>query len=155
VPLRGTYTFFTTFPADPASLRTWIYRHLDGQNPPDTQAWIDIGDILRYSVLVPPEQGAALFRVLATIPGATVVPDAVNAVGRSGVAVSRSGAELIFDPRTYQLIGERTVLTRPEAGVGPAGTVTNSSAVLQVRVVSSLPDVPPSQVDKSDGDASC
>jgi len=153
-PSRGTYAFLTSLSADPALLRTWIYRHLDGQNPPDQQAWIDIGDMLRYT-LAPPTVAAALFRVAATIPGAMVVPHAANAIGRSGVAVSRSGAELIFDPRTYQLIGERAVLTRPVAGEGPAGTVTESTARLQVTVVSGLPDVPPSQVGKPEGGPTC
>jgi hypothetical protein len=151
-PARGTYAFLATLPTDPALLRTWIYGHLDGQNPPDKQAWNDIRDMLL--TLAPPRVAAALYRVLATIPGVTVVPDAANAVGRIGIAVSRAGAELIFDPRTYQFIGERAVLTKPEAGVGPAGTVIQSSAMLQWKVVDSLPDVPPSQLG-SGGSPNC
>ncbi len=151
---RGTYAFLATLPADPGRLRTWIYRHPDGGNRSDAQAWADIGDILR-EMLVPPKLAAALFRVAATIPGATVVPHAANAVGRAGVGVSRAGAELIFDPKTYQLIGEGAVLTKPVPGEGPAGTVVASTAQLREAVANRLPDVPPSRVEKSGGGASC
>jgi hypothetical protein len=84
-----------------------------------------------------------------------VVPHAVNAVGRAGVAVSRSGTELIFDPKTYQLLGEGAVLTKAVRGEGPAGTVVGATAELQVKVVDHLPKVPPSQVFKSSGGAKC
>jgi len=147
-PAQGTYAFLATLPTDPDRLRAWIYGHANGENPADAQAWTDIGDMLR-EMLVPPKLAGALFRVAATIPGATVVPHATNAVGRVGVAVSRSGAELIFDPKTYQLIGEGAVLTKAVPGQGPAGTVTSSTAQVQEKVVDRLPDVPPSQVDKN------
>jgi hypothetical protein len=153
-PAQGTYAFLASLPTDPARLRAWIYRHPDGQNQADAQAWNDIGDMLR-EMLVPPKLAAALFRVAATIPGATVVPQAKNAVGRAGVAVSRSGAELIFDPKTYQLIGEGAVLTEAISGQGPAGTVIASTAQLREAVVDRLPDVPPSEVDKSAGGPNC
>jgi hypothetical protein len=153
-PRRGTYAFLTTLPTDPGRLRSWIYQHSEAGLQPDMEAWSDIGDMLR-EMLVPPKLAAALFRVAATIPSATVLPDAVNAVGQSGVAVSRSGTELIFNPRTYQLIGEGAVLTKAVAGEGPAGTVIASTAQQQARVVSSLPDIPKSQLDHSQGGVSC
>ena len=153
-PSRGTYTFLASLPTDPAQLRGWIYRHPDGQNPPDAQAWADIGDMLR-EMLVPSKLAAALFRVTATVPGATVVPHAANAIGQAGVAVSRSGSELIFDPRTYQLIGERSVLTHPVAGMGPAGTVVASTAQLREAVVSSLPSIPQAQVEGAGPGPAC
>jgi hypothetical protein len=153
-PARGTYAFLASLPTDPARLRAWIYQHPDGQNQADAQAWTDIGDMLR-EMLVPPKLAAALYRVAATIPGATVVPRAKNAVGRTGVAVSRSGAALIFDPKTYQLIGEGAVLTKAVRGQGPAGTVVASTAQLKESVVSHLPDVPPSAVEKDAGGPTC
>jgi hypothetical protein len=153
-PARGTYAFLASLPTGPGRLRTWIYQHLNGGNRSDAQAWNDIGDMLR-EMLVPPKLAAALYRVAATIPGATVVPHATNAVGRAGVAVSRSGAALIFDPKTYQLIGEGAVLTKPVKGEGPAGTMVASTAQLRESVADRLPDVPPSLVDKSGGGANC
>lgn len=153
-PARGTYAFLASLPTDPGSLRAWLYQHRDGQNQADSQAWTDIGDMLR-EMLVPPKLAAALFRVAGTIPGATVVPHATNAVGRSGVAVSRSGMELIFDPRTYQLIGEGGVTTEATPGVGPAGTVIASTAQLKEAVVGHLPKIPPSQLDMSGGGVTC
>jgi hypothetical protein len=153
-PARDTYEFLAALPTDPVRLRAWLYQHPDGSLRPDIQAWTGIGDMLR-EMLVPPKLAAALYRVAATIPGATVVPHATNAVGRVGVAVSRSGAELIFDPKTYELIGEGAVLTKPVPGQGPAGTVVASTAQLRESVVDRLPDVPPSRVDKSGGGASC
>lgn len=153
-PAHGTYAFLASLPTSPGSLRAWLYQHPDGQNQADAQAWTDIGDMLR-EMLVPPKLAAALFRVAGTIPGATVIPHATNAVGRAGVAVSRSGMELIFDPQTYQLIGEGGVLTKATPGVGPAGTVIASTAQLKETVVDHLPKVPPSRVDKSGGGVTC
>jgi hypothetical protein len=153
-PARATYAFLASLPTDPGRLRAWLYQHPDGQNEADAQAWTDIGDMLR-EMLVPPKLAAALFRVAATIPGARLVPHAANAIGRTGVAVSRSGLELIFDPRTYQLIGEGGVLTKAVAGEGPAGTVIASTAQLKEKVADRLPDIPPSQVDKSGGGVTC
>ncbi|HET9975755.1 MAG TPA: CU044_5270 family protein [Streptosporangiaceae bacterium] len=153
-PAHGTYAFLASLPTSPGSLRAWLYQHPDGRNQADAQAWTDIGDMLR-EMLVPPKLAAALFRVAGTIPGATVVPHVTNAVGRAGVAVSRSGMELIFDPKTYQLIGEGGVLTKATPGVGPAGTVIASTAQLKEAVVDHLPKVPPSRVDKSGGGVTC
>lgn len=153
-PARGTYAFLASLPTDPGRLRTWIYQHPDGQNQAAAQAWTDIGDMLR-EMLVPPKLAAALYRVAATIPGATVVPRAKNAVGRTGVAVSRAGQALIFDPKTYQLIGEGAVLTKNTPGQGPAGTVVASTAQLKEAVVSHLPDVPTSEVEPDTGGPAC
>jgi hypothetical protein len=148
-PGLGSYQYLTTLPTDAGALRAWLYKHPDGAQRPDDQAWTDIGDLLR-EMLVPPKLAAALFRVAATIPGATVVPHVTDAAGRPGIAVSRVGsrsdsaAELIFDPHTFQLLGERSVLAKQVSGIGPAGTVTESTAQLRTEVVSKLP---PSQCD--------
>ena len=75
-------------------------------------------------MLVPPRLAAALFKVAATIPGATVKPHVTDAAGRAGIAVARVGQEypedneLIFDPRTYRLLGQRSTLAAPEKGLG-------------------------------------
>jgi hypothetical protein len=101
-PQRSTYMFLTTLPTDPRLLRAWIYQHPDDGGPKsDEQAWTDIGDMLR-EMLVPPKLAAALFKVAATIPGAAVVPDAANAVGLRGVAVSLSGARSLRRPPSYR-----------------------------------------------------
>ena len=142
--LRGTSEFLTTLPTDPAQLRSWIYQHPDGGQPVNDQAWTDIGDMLR-EMLVPPKLAAALFRVAATIPGARVIPHVTNVLGRPGIAVARfdsgsqANAALIFDPHTYQLLGEGQVLAAPVRGEGPAGTVIAATAQLSVTVVDHLP----------------
>jgi hypothetical protein len=143
-PPRGTYAFLTTMPTDPGRLRAWIYRHPDGQQPANQQAWTDIGDMLR-EMLVPPKLAAALFRVAATIPGARVIPHVTDAVGRPGIAVARydpsskANAALIFNPLTYQLNGEGEVLASAVKGEGPAGTVVGATAQLSATVVDNLP----------------
>ena len=50
--------------------------------------------------------------------------------------------------------GPTTALDRVSFTV-PAGTVVGASAILQVKVVDRLPDVPPSRVFKSGGGAKC
>ncbi len=149
-PARFTYQFLTTLPTSPAQLRAWIYTHKDGGQSADNQAWTDISDLLE-TTLTPPRLTAALFRVAATIPGATVVPHATDAAGRAGIAVARliqgstEDDEFIFSARTYHLLGGRTTLTIPEKGVGPAGTVIGGWALLTKTVVSHLPRHPQGQ----------
>lgn len=69
-----------------------------------------------------------------------MVPDAVNAVGRHGVAVAFSyggvRSEWIFSRRTWQLIGERDTLVR-------TGSVTGVSAILARAFVSQPGQIPP------------
>jgi hypothetical protein len=145
-PPLGSYEFLTTLPTDPARLRAWIYDHKAGGQGADDQAWTDIGDLLKET-LVPPKLAAALFKVAATIPGASVVPHATDAAGRPGIAVARvtqglDDTELIFDRHTYRLLGVRSILAAPLKGAGPAGTVIESTARLKVAVVSHLPRYP-------------
>ena len=114
-----------------------------------------VGSTLTTVLVFVPLVRSAIYRVAATIPGAAVVPHAANAVGRAGVAVSRSGQELIFDPKTYQLIGEGAVLTEAVPGEGPAGTVVASTAQLREAVTDHLPAVTPPRADKSGGGVRC
>ena len=144
-PALGSYAYLTRLPTSPRALRAWLYTNPEGlPGRPSDLAWNAIGDLLD-EMLVPPKLAAALFRVAATIPGAWVVPHATDAAGRRGVAVARyqrnfkADVELIFDPRSYQLLGERQVLARPVKGQGPAGTVVESTAQLRVQVTSHLP----------------
>jgi hypothetical protein len=143
-PARFTYQFLTTLPTNPAKLRAWIYAHKNGGQSADNQAWTDISDLLA-TTLTPPKLTAALFKVAATIPGATVVPHATDAAGRAGIAVARliqgstQDNELVFSTRTYRLLGERTTLTAPAKDVGPAGTVIGGWALLNKTVVNHLP----------------
>ena len=146
-PAFGSYDYLTRLPTSLRALRAWLYTHspeagLPGR--PSDLAWNAIGDLLD-EMLVPPKLAADLFRVAATIPGAWVVPHATDAAGRTGIAVARyqrnfkADVELIFDPHTYQLLGERQVLAKPVKGQGPAGTVVESTAQLRVQVTSHLP----------------
>ncbi|MFJ1745457.1 hypothetical protein ACIOJD_04340 [Streptomyces sp. NPDC088116] len=73
---------------------------------------MQIGD-LSFEGLMPPARSAALYRAAAKIPGVVVIPDAVDAAGRHGVAVARANEgerqELIFDKETKQFLGGRIV----------------------------------------------
>jgi len=82
--------------------------------------------------IMPPALAAALYRLAATLPGATLVPHATNAVGRAGIGIMWTSKtakhvyknEWIFDRTTLQFIGER--IFDPKTG-----QVTGESAILQ------------------------
>jgi hypothetical protein len=60
-------------------------------------------------LLVPPKLAAALFQVLATIPGVRVVTNVTSATGRPGVAVTLSPRYQNFAGADDELITYRTV----------------------------------------------
>jgi hypothetical protein len=141
---RSTYRLLQSLPTSPRKLLNLIYATERGHGPnPAEEAFTTIGDLLNQSI-APPRVSAALYRAAALIPGVTVVPDAVNAVGRHGVAVAimAEGAggvrdvreEWIFDKTSLQLIGLRTVAR---------GSVTDVTAIVDRAFVDRAGQTPP------------
>ena len=143
-----------TIPTDANAAKTWLYRHSVGGNPPDVQAFITVGDTIRERYLGS-RPLAALFKAAAQIPGVKVYPHVTDLAGRTGIGVGQTYGgvrqELIFDPKTYKLIGEQQVsdddtsfhpawknpkdVGGKQPAVGPNGQVIYSSAVLGFGVV--------------------
>ncbi|HEV2377555.1 MAG TPA: CU044_5270 family protein [Streptosporangiaceae bacterium] len=138
------YALLASLPTDPRALRGWIYRHMGSGAHPADQAWAVIENMLQDAAVLP-KLAAALFQVAATIPGARVVPHVTDAAGRPGIAVARydtadqTDQQIIFTTHTYQVLGDRWLLTSPEKGVGPVGTVVMSEALLKSVFTSFLP----------------
>ncbi|NUT99943.1 MAG: hypothetical protein HOY78_48850, partial [Saccharothrix sp.] len=82
-----------------------------------------------------------LLRALTHLPGLDVTDDAADLDGRRGVAlgISEDGErqEIILDPATGEVIGERKVSDSMFAGI-PKGTVTGYSSITTAVV-----DAPP------------
>ncbi|MEU1663203.1 CU044_5270 family protein [Streptomyces sparsogenes] len=137
------YRHLQTLPTDPDAMRRWLYGHTghegEGERDRDQDAFVLAGDLLHG--MMPPKVSAALYRAVAKIPGVVVVPDAVDAAGRHGVAVARVDSynagernEWIFDEKSGEFLGTRTVALESSHGV-KAGQVTGTSAVLERAVV--------------------
>jgi hypothetical protein len=124
-------------PTTEPAMRRYLYHHLAGQNPPDQQAFITAGDLIRDNYIRPAAL-AAIFLAVAHIPGVTVVHGAVSADGRRGIAVQRIyrgvSDQLIFDPATHAVIGEREVVVGPGTGL-KFGTIMDLTTVLAMRIV--------------------
>jgi hypothetical protein len=131
-------------PTMTSRMLAYLYVHSSGQNPPDAEAFITAGDLIRESY-VQPAALAALFRAVAEIPGVTVTRDAVNANGERGIGVQQMfrgiSEQLIFNPKTYAFIGERELVVGSGAGL-PIGTVMDSTAVLDLAIVAAAGQQP-------------
>lgn len=125
----------SSLPRDPYRLLNNIYKLTLGQGRSvDGQAFVFIADLLRTGV-VPADLRAALYEAAAMIPGVTVTEAQANLDGRTGVAIGHTESsgvtgrqEIIIDPETGQLIGEREVLTQ-DYGAIPAGTAVTWTAI--------------------------
>lgn len=122
------------FPRDPTLLLTEIQRQTDGKGQSkDGEALVFIADLLRTG-MVPADLRAALYKAAALIPGVTVTDEQATLDGRKGIAIGRVETashrrqDIIIDPKTGLLIGEREVLTAPEGSM-PAGTATTWTAI--------------------------
>jgi hypothetical protein len=154
-------SFKGNLPTNAAAMRTWLYRHSKGGNPPDVQAFVTVGDTIRESY-VPPAALSAMFTAAAKLPGATITKNVNDPAGRGGIAVGQTWHgirhELIFDAKTYQLLGEREVVSydnsfRPSGGKPEGkpstpspkmkeGTVLDSIALLKIAVTDKAGQAP-------------
>ncbi|MGA4840321.1 CU044_5270 family protein [Streptomyces sp. G45] len=129
------YRSLQKLPTDPVNMLDWLNRVAGEQT--NGKPFVLIGDLARES-LMPPKQAAAMYLAATRIPGVELVDDAVDAVGRHGVAVSWEDdgerTDLIFDRKTKQFLGERTVETEGKPDVDK-GEVSANTAVLERTVV--------------------
>lgn len=120
----ATYRLLQSLPTEPAALLNYLKA---GKKWTNDGPVIEIGDLIREAI-IPPAVAAALYRVAALLPGATLVPDATNAVGRHGIGIVWTGrydrTEWIFDKATLQYIGEMDYDAK-------TGALTGESAILQ------------------------
>ncbi|MFE4080134.1 CU044_5270 family protein [Paenarthrobacter sp. YIM B13468] len=126
--------YLASFPRDPHMLLNNIFKRTLGQGQSiDGEALVFIADLLRTG-MVPGDLRAALYKAAALIPGVTVVEDQATLNGRKGIAIGRveevshTRQDIIIDPQTGQLIGERQVLTQAQ-GTMPAGTAITLTTI--------------------------
>ena len=120
------------------------------------------GPISQFLLLpTSPQLRAALFRVLADLPGVQLLGRQRDRLGRSGIAVAvthgkpdRVREELLFDPATSNLLQTQTVLLKnsassPAGGRNvptlPVGTVLEYTDFLSRGVVDAITQVPGGQ----------
>src|SRR6266566_497887 len=124
----ATYRLLQSIPTQPDALLAYLKagKKWTNDDPPT-----EIGDLIGEAI-VPPALAAALYRLAATLPGATLVPHATNAAGRPGIGIiwtSKTAKQVyknewIFDKTTLQYIGQRDY--------DPVtGKLTGESAILQ------------------------
>jgi hypothetical protein len=124
----ASYRLLQSIPTQPDALLAYLKagKKWTNDDPPT-----EIGDMIRETIM-PPALAAALYRLAATLPGATLVPHATNAAGRAGIGIMWTSKtakqvyknEWIFDKTTLRFIGEKTY----DPGTG---RLTGESAIIQ------------------------
>ena len=126
----------------PTSPHTIYQRLLRAGHGSTAEVFSEIPDALRQSPQ-PATLRAALYRTLALIPGVRYIGAVSEGRGRMGIAVGlRNGDledELIFDPQSSELLGERTIVIDAHAEGLPTGTIVANVAYLQRAVTGLAP----------------
>ncbi|MFC6884512.1 CU044_5270 family protein [Actinomadura yumaensis] len=148
---EGRYERLASLPADPVKLRSIVYAEAEVEAPGDQGR--DGGAFRAAAQMLwdapptmPPATQAALYRVLAAIPGVQVERGVKDGAGRPAMAVSRKfGDQYLLDPRTYEMVAQRTVSNGHNAPISrdrsvphretPAGTVTYSLTRVATKIV--------------------
>ncbi|GAA4199895.1 hypothetical protein GCM10022252_52340 [Streptosporangium oxazolinicum] len=141
--LRTDHAALKRLSTDAEGMRAHLYTGDRGGGSKDGSAFTAAGDMLRETYM-PPAQRAALFKAVGTIPGVDVTMRAEDAAGREGIGVGRVGPDgvrqdLIFDAKTYELLGERGIVVDEKAAKSPRGSLVASTAQLSVTVADEAP----------------
>ncbi|MFD8963884.1 CU044_5270 family protein [Streptomyces sp. NPDC059568] len=139
------YRHLQTLPTAPDAMLRWLRKTAGGGTSNNQKTFVLVGDLAGES-LMPPAVSAALFRAAAMIPGVELTPNTTDALGRRGVAVTRTDdgirEELIFDVRTHAYLGEREVAVKTTKDFTEGQTL--SITAIQQRTVVDSPGQRPS-----------
>lgn len=146
-PDHPTYEWLASLPTDPETLRAELYAQAGswGDWSDDETVFRNIGSLLG-STIMPPATASALYKVSEKIPGVHVVPDAVDAVGRHGIGITRKdpGAttrdEWIFSRSSLAYLGSRHYIVGPGR---TSETLYGVDAVMRRGVVDHRGETPP------------
>src|SRR5207237_4444564 len=130
----------------------WQWRYRETVN--GAAAWMrdemftEIGAVLREDPF-PAKVRAALYRVAARIPGIQALGLTRDGIGRPALAVALDDtlygmrSELLFDPKTSRLLGERSVVVKPPPAyhVKP-GTVQAGATYITSGIVERIGEMP-------------
>ncbi|MFF7050778.1 CU044_5270 family protein [Streptomyces griseorubiginosus] len=143
-----TYRWLASLPTDPDALLRRLHkeaRPVEGESR-DQAVFSLIGDLISGAVM-PPATMAAFYQVAARLPGVREIPDAVDAAGRHGIAITLDDTgfatreEWIFDGKSLALLGSRFYITDPDRGI-TTETLAGTSAVMETAVVDRKGEVP-------------
>ncbi|GAA5068077.1 hypothetical protein HNP84_008301 [Thermocatellispora tengchongensis] len=142
--VRRDYAYLSTLPADAGEMRAFLYRQPHGDDgDDDAYAFDALNELFRESYM-PRAQREAAFEAGRTIPGVTVAQDVEDAAGRKGIALGREQhgllTQLIFDPETFDFLGERGTVTGTVTPPAPVGSTLALTAQTGVTVVDALPE---------------
>jgi hypothetical protein len=145
------YQKLLRLPTNVRSLYQLLYREA-GQR--SSAAWkrhemfTEIGDLLREDP-IPAKVRAALYLVAARIPGIKLLGLTHDGIGRPALAVALNDtlygmrSELLFDPKTSRLLGERSVVvTPPRTYHVKPGTVHEGATYITSGIVQRIGQLP-------------
>ncbi|MBW8740838.1 MAG: CU044_5270 family protein [Streptomyces turgidiscabies] len=124
-PNVTTFRELQALPTDPDALLEKIYAGTKGEGQTRESAALEkIGDMLPDATLLP-ELDAALYRAAAKMPGVSVVTDAKDYTGRSGIGLSfkeRDGRTVwVFDKKSLAFLGSPDQALLTVGGADKAG----------------------------------
>jgi hypothetical protein len=133
-----TPAFIASLSRDPRILLNSIYLSTRGHGQSaDGEALVYIADALR-SGLIPADLRAAFYKAAILIPGVTVTDRQATLNGRTGIAIGRTEPstkirqDIIIDPATGLMMGERQVSYATGTDVPPGTTVEWTSITTSV-----------------------
>jgi hypothetical protein len=146
IPL--TYAELGSLPRSPAALDRYLASlPLPGGEPAPVREFEIIGGML-ITYVMPPALTAELYRALGDIPGVTADQHAVDVAGRAGIgfqitaphspagdAPVREVAQLLLNPKTYDLMAVQTLSTNQRPSSLPRHTLSGT-AILKTALVS-------------------
>jgi hypothetical protein len=146
IPL--TYAELGSLPRSPAALDRYLASlPLPGGEPAPVREF-EIIDGMLFTYVMPSALTAELYRALGDIPGVTVDQHAVDVAGRAGIgfqitaphspgadAPVREVAQLILNPKTYDLMAVQTLSTNQRRSSLPRHTLSGT-AILKTALVS-------------------
>jgi hypothetical protein len=131
----ASYRLLQSMPTNPAALLRYLKA---GKRWTNDDPAIEIGDLISESI-IPPAVAAALYRVAEHLPGATLVPNATNALGQRGIGIAWTDRQYramwIFNKKTLEYIGTRDYNVK-------TGAVNGESAILQRAFVAKAGQLP-------------
>ncbi len=137
-----TYQQLIRMPTDPGRLERFIERHATGGGPRFSDIFGYVEGILPGAPL-PPAVSAAMYRVIARLPHMRVIGPTRDHLGRPGIAIGLifphqpGRIDLIIDPKTGVLLGERSTSFNAKLMHAPVGSVTSWSVIEDQAVVTS------------------